>query len=57
MSVLLLVVPDPEGLEGLDVVDLVQDRTEVFNHVRAKRFDILLSKSKFSYKLGLRHLN
>ena len=33
LPILLLVVPDLEGLEGLDVVDLVQCCPEVLHHV------------------------
>ena len=33
LPILLLVIPDLEGLEGLDVVDLVQRRPEVLHHV------------------------
>jgi hypothetical protein len=53
LPVLVLVVPNLEGLEGLDVVDLVEDGAKVFDNVRAERLDVLLSKGNTSYQLSL----
>lgn len=50
----MLVVPDLERLEGLNVVDLVQDGPEVLDDVGAQGLDVLLSeREKFFYKLSL----
>ena len=40
----MLVVPDPEGLERLNVGDLVQDRSVGLDDVQAEWFDVLLGK-------------
>ena len=54
LTILMLVVPDLERLEGLNVVDLVQDGPEVLDDVGAQGLDVLLSeRGKFFYKLSL----
>lgn len=54
LTILMLVVPDLERLEGLNVVDLVQDGPEVLDDVGAQGLDVLLSeREKFFYKLSL----
>jgi len=46
LAILVLVVPHPEGLERLDVGDLVQDGPEVLDDVGTQALDVLLRKIK-----------